>query len=122
MVHLKRCQDGRRFFFFRFFVGSRACTLFLFSKGDCVPHCPPASLIPRHQIQHYSTCRTFAAQMAEMGLGALGCTNRSTCGKINLSFEVKKIDVSAGRERQGGWEPECGFHVCLSGQKVEVGQ
>ena len=103
-------------------MDSRACTLFLFSKGDCVPHCPPASLIPRHQIQHSSTCRTFAAQMAETGLGALGCTNRSTCGKINLSFEVKKIDVSAGRERQGGWEPECGFHVCLSGQKVEVGQ
>lgn len=58
-------------------VDSRARTLFLFFKGDCVSHSPPAHLsFSRHQMQHFSTCSTFAAQMAETGLGPTGCSNR----------------------------------------------
>lgn len=80
------------FFFFKC-VDSRAHTLFLFFKGDCVSHSPPAPLILRHQMQHFSTCSTFAAQMAETGLGPSDAVTEFQFGKINLSFEVKQISV-----------------------------
>lgn len=81
------------FFFFQVCGLQGAHTLFLFFKGDCVSHSPPAPLILRHQIQHSSTCSTFSAQMAETGLGPSDAVTEFQCGKINLSFEVKQISV-----------------------------
>ena len=81
-------QDGssKNVTLFSSFLGTRARTLFLFSKGDCVSHSPAAPLIPQHQIQLSLTCSTFSAQMAETGLGALGCSNRISMWKDKPEF------------------------------------
>ena len=78
-----RCPEDS---FFKFFGDSGARTLFLVSKGDCVSHSPAAPLIPQHQIQLSLTCSTFSAQMAETGLGALGCSNRISMWKDKPEF------------------------------------
>lgn len=122
MVHLKRCQDGQRIFFFSSFLwtpGHAHC--FSFLKVTVFLILPQHLSFPDTKYSILRLAAHLLLRWQKQDLGPSDALTELTCGKINLSFEVKKIDVSAGRERQGGWEPECGFHVCLSGQKVEVG-
>lgn len=62
----------------------------------------------------------FLLRWQKQDLGPLDAVTEFQCGKINLSFEVKKISVWAGRERQGGWEPERGLHFVSVGRKSRL--